>query len=61
MEFRGATQSQAFETIAERIRENTEAVLSDVAARQVGAREAALALATRRVKQAMGYRRFSIF
>jgi glutamate dehydrogenase (NAD(P)+) len=61
MEYRGATQSQAFEAIAERIRENTEAVLSDAGARQVGAREAALALATRRVKQAMGYRRFSIF
>ncbi len=61
MEYRGATQSRAFEAIADRIRENTEAVLSDAETRQIGAREAALALATRRVKQAMGYRRFSIF
>jgi glutamate dehydrogenase (NAD(P)+) len=60
MEYRGATQAQAFEAIAEKIRDNTEAVLSDVEARRVSAREAALALATRRVKQAMGYRRFSI-
>ena len=60
MEYRGATQAQAFEAIAEKIRDNTEAVLSGVEARRVSAREAALALATRRVKQAMGYRRFSI-
>ncbi|HEY7656011.1 MAG TPA: NAD-glutamate dehydrogenase domain-containing protein, partial [Burkholderiales bacterium] len=60
MEYAGATQASAFAAIAERIRANTEAVLSAAKARAIRPREAALELAGRRVRDAMSYRRFSI-
>jgi glutamate dehydrogenase (NAD(P)+) len=60
MEYAGATQASAFAAIAERIRANTEAVLSAARARAIRPREAALELAERRVRDAMTYRRFSI-
>jgi glutamate dehydrogenase (NAD(P)+) len=61
MEWRGATEAAAFAAIEERILANTEAVLA--AAREHGAlpREAAVALATERVRRAMATRRWSIF
>jgi glutamate dehydrogenase (NAD(P)+) len=59
MEYRGATQKAAFDAIAEKIRANTDAVLSDAKARQVLPRAAAVKLATARVQKAMGFRRFS--
>jgi glutamate dehydrogenase (NAD(P)+) len=61
MEWRGATQSAAFAAIEERIRANTEVVLEAVQKRGVRPREAAVALATERVRRAMQTRRFSIF
>ena len=61
MEYAGATQGVAFAAIEEKIRANTEAVLADAKAKGVQPREAAVALATRRVKQAMETRRFGIF
>jgi glutamate dehydrogenase (NAD(P)+) len=61
LELAGATRSAAFAAIAETISANTEAVLERTKARGVLPREAALEIATQRVKQAMGYRRFSIF
>ena len=60
MEYAGATQAAAFDAIAEKIRGNTEAVLAQVKARQALPREAAVALATARVRRAMAMRRFSI-
>ncbi len=60
MEYRGATQGAAFATIAEKIRANTEAVLAQARDRQVLPREAAVELATARVRRAMSWRRFSI-
>ena len=60
MEYRGATQSAALDAIAEKICANTEAVLSQVKARQMLPREAAVALAAQRVQDAMRTRRFSI-
>lgn len=60
MEYAGATQASAFAAIAERVRANTEAVLSAAKTRGVPARQAAIELAERRVKEAMAYRRFSI-
>jgi len=60
MEYRGATQSQAFAAIEERIRANTEAVLKEAARVRQLPREAAVALATARVTEAMGYRRFGM-
>jgi glutamate dehydrogenase (NAD(P)+) len=60
MELQGATRASAFAAIAERVRANTEAVLGEAKARGVLPRVAATELATRRIRQAMGYRRFSI-
>jgi glutamate dehydrogenase (NAD(P)+) len=61
MEYQGATQSAAFAAIKEKIRMNTEAVLEASRTKRVVPRRAALDLAVDRVKQAMSYRRFSIF
>lgn len=60
MEYHGATQSAAFAAIEEKIRANTEAVLEAVKTKGILPRQAALDLATRRVTQAMSYRRFSV-
>ena len=60
MEYRGATESQAFQAIEEKIRANVEAVLSDAATTQVLPRQAAMRLAGARVEEAMGYRRFNL-
>jgi glutamate dehydrogenase (NAD(P)+) len=60
MEYAGASQDAAFAAIAERVRDNTEAVLSAANTRQLLPREAALELAERRVRLAMASRRFSI-
>jgi glutamate dehydrogenase (NAD(P)+) len=61
MEYQGATQADALAAIEERIRANTKTVLDAVRARGIPPRQAALELATARVRQAMTYRRFSIF
>lgn len=58
MVYRGATESQAFEAIEEKIRANVEAVLCDAATARVPPRQAAMRLAGARVEEAMGYRRF---
>jgi len=60
MEYRGATRSQAFDAIAEKIRANTGAVLREVRERGRLPREAATDLALRQVRMAMGRRRFGI-
>ena len=57
VEYRGGTRRTAFETIEERIRENTSAMLEQAAADGVPPRAAAMALAETRVREAMGYRR----
>ena len=59
MEYRGATEAQAFQAIEEKIRANVGAMLDEAAARQVLPREAAMSLAGARVKEAMSYRRFN--
>lgn len=57
VEYHGGTQSQAFQTIAEKIRANTEEVLAN--AKKAGSlpRQAAVSLAEERVKSAMAYQR----
>ncbi len=60
MEYQGTTQAAAFEVIAERIHDNTEAVLAKAEGGADLPRQAAVALAKERVKQAMSYRRFPI-
>jgi glutamate dehydrogenase (NAD(P)+) len=61
MEYHGASQSQAFAVIEEKLRANTKQVLDEAVKKKYLPREAALALAGARVKKAMGYRRWSIF
>jgi glutamate dehydrogenase (NAD(P)+) len=57
VEYHGGTQTQAFQTIEEKIRTNTDQVLEY--ARKTGSlpRQSAVSLATERVKRAMTYRR----
>ena len=57
VEYRGGTQKQAFETIEEKVRENTRAVLDLAQAHSQMPVEAALSLAKQRVAEAMAYRR----
>ena len=58
VEYRGGTESSAFATIEEKIRENTVQVLEDAKSRGVTPREAAVALAESRVRRAMDVRRW---
>jgi glutamate dehydrogenase (NAD(P)+) len=60
MEYRGATESAAFEAIAEKVRANTQAVLSQMKTTGLLPRQAAIDLAARRLRDAMGVRRFGI-
>lgn len=61
MEYQRAGKKAAFEAIEEKIRGNTEAVLGAVSTRGITPREAAEGLARERIKDAMGFRRWSIF
>jgi glutamate dehydrogenase (NAD(P)+) len=61
MEYQGASEDVAMEAIEEKIRHNTEAVLTETDRRQITPREAATNLAVKRVQAAMGLRRWSIF
>jgi glutamate dehydrogenase (NAD(P)+) len=61
MEYRGASQAAAFAAIEERLRANTKLVIEAVAKEGLVPREAAVKLATERVRKAMARRRFGIF
>lgn len=61
MEYRGTSEAAVFQAIEHKLRRNTEQVLVEAQARQSAPREAAVALATRRVEKAMRYRRWSLF
>lgn len=61
MEYEHASEKQAFETIEEKIRRNTELVLEHAKRDQVIPRQAAKDLAIKRIKNAMSFRRWSIF
>jgi glutamate dehydrogenase (NAD(P)+) len=61
MEYEGASECAALQTIEEKIRLNTRLVLTDSASKSILPREAALELALARVHKAMGYRRWSLF
>jgi glutamate dehydrogenase (NAD(P)+) len=60
-EYQGATRHAAFEAIEEKVRNNTAQVLEAAKTKGILPREAAVQLAVERVKQAMEYRRWSIF
>jgi glutamate dehydrogenase (NAD(P)+) len=58
VEYHGGTQALAFQTIEEKIGENTRTVLEAMRHRKVSPRKAAVDLARARVLSAMAYRRF---
>jgi glutamate dehydrogenase (NAD(P)+) len=60
-ELRGATQKDAFDAIAERIRANTESVLETARAERTPPRDAAERIALARVERAMQTRRWSLY
>jgi len=59
VEFQGGTQTQAFATIEEKIRTNTEAVLAEAKRSGEAPRAAAVRLAHRRVRKAMSLTRWA--
>ena len=59
VEYHGGTQKQAFESIEEKVRENTHAILKLSRNTKQMPMEAALSLARQRVAEAMDYRRAS--
>jgi len=61
MEYHGASETAALQSIEEKLRRNTEQVLKMAKKEQCPPREAAQQLARERVEQAMGYRRFNTF
>lgn len=61
MEYRGACEAAALQTIEEKLRCNTREVLERVACSGMLPRDAAMELAVKRVKKAMGHRRWSLF
>ena len=61
MEYQGASQAAAFQTIEEKLRRNTEQVLQAVKRKQILPREAAMEMAIERVKKAMSFRRYALF
>ncbi|MEW6328403.1 MAG: Glu/Leu/Phe/Val dehydrogenase [Thermodesulfobacteriota bacterium] len=61
VEYHGGSQAAAFQTIEEKIRENTSQVLKEATSKGILPREAAMKLATQRVQKAMCCRRWSLF
>ncbi len=61
MEYAGANQAAAFETIAEKLRRNTEQVLTRVKEHAIEPRVAAVDMAKERIEKAMSLRRYSVF
>ena len=61
MEYHGATETSAMQTIEEKLRRNTEIVLKTAKQKQILPREAAYDMALERIKKAMSYRRWSSF
>jgi len=61
MEYHGATVTAALQTIEEKVRHNTEKVLKISLEQNLQPREAAIQMATERVKKAMSLRRWSLF
>ncbi len=61
MEFHGAGEGAAMQSIEEKLRRNTRLVLEDAARRNILPRDAATELALDRVRKAMSFRRYSLF
>ncbi len=61
MEYKGATESAAMNSIEDKIRRNTKLVLEYSANKKILPREAATELAMNRLEKAMSFRRFNLF
>ena len=61
MEYHGANESAAMATIEEKVRRNTEQVLTAAKQKQILPRQAAMEMARERVEKAMSFRRWSTF
>ena len=61
MEYQGSSQSAALATIEEKLRRNTREVLETAKRDQILPREAAIAMARKRIDKAMSFRRWNIF
>jgi len=61
MEYQGATQQAALQTIEEKLRRNTAQVLESAKSKLILPRQAAIDMAEQRVRTAMGFRRFPLF
>lgn len=61
MEYRGADESAVMDAIADKVRRNTEAVLSKAKSEGKHPRQAAEEIAQERLTKAMGFRRWSTF
>ena len=61
MEYHGASETAAMQTIEEKLRRNTETVLLNAKQKQILPREAAHDMALERIRKAMSYRRWSSF
>ncbi len=61
MEYHGATETAALQTIEEKLRRNTELVLKMAKQEQCLPRDASQKMARERVEKAMSFRRFNIF
>ncbi len=61
MEYQGTTQTAAMQSIAEKVAGNTEMVLKIATDEKIQPRDAAIRMATKRVKKVMSMRRWSLF
>ncbi len=61
MEYAGATETAALAAIAEKVRRNVQEVLERTDVEGITPREAAIRLATDRLRRAMSFRRWSVF
>jgi glutamate dehydrogenase (NAD(P)+) len=61
MEYQGAGQTAACQMIKDKLQQNTRLVLEEMESKKIQPREAALELAMKRIKKAMGFRRWSLF
>jgi glutamate dehydrogenase (NAD(P)+) len=61
MEYHGASESAALQSIQEKLRRNTRQTLEQASKRKILPRQAAVDMALERVHRAMSYRRYSLF
>jgi len=61
MEYRGSSQFAAFAAIEEKLRRNTSEVLETAQREHILPREAAMAMARKRIDKAMSFRRWNLF